>query len=73
MDEHLIESIASELKLVDIHRLCNERNRRGKRSALDQLLARQQRRCTELTDTLARTYFSHAMTVRSSSAGGGMA
>lgn len=72
-DQHLIESISSELKLLDIYQVCGELNRRGKRSALDQLLARQQNRCANLTDTLARTYFSHAMTVRSSSAGGGIA
>jgi len=67
-EEHLAEAIASELKLLDIHFLCDRKNKRGKRILLDNLLSREQARCFELSDLLARTYFSHAKTVRSGSA-----
>jgi len=67
-EEYLVEAIAGELKLVDIFYICGARNKRGKRTVLDKLLDRIQARCLELSDTLARTYFSHAMTVRSGSA-----
>ena len=65
-EEHLVESIVSELKLLDIYALGAARNKRGKRVQLDRMLGRQQQHCSELSDTLARIYFSHAMPVRSS-------
>lgn len=65
-EEHLVESIVSELKLLDIYALSGARTKRGKRLQLDRMLRRQQMHCSELSDTLARTYFSHAMPVRSS-------
>ena len=64
-EEHLVEAIASELKLLDIYALCETRTKRGRRLELDRMLERQQQRCSELSDTLARTYFSHATPVRS--------
>lgn len=64
-EEHLVEAIASELKLLDIYALCEARTKRGRRLELDRMLERQQQRCSELSDTLARTYFSHATPVRS--------
>jgi uncharacterized alpha-E superfamily protein len=70
-EEHLVEAIASELKLLDIYRLCDSRTRHGKRLELDRMLERQQSRCVELSDTLARIYFSHAMATRSRAATGG--
>jgi len=70
-EELLVEAIASELKLLNIYNLCEARTKSGKRLMLDRLLDRQQDRCTELSDTLARTYFSHAMPVRSGGMAGG--
>jgi len=64
-EEYLVQAIASELRLLDIYYLCDTKNKRGKRVQLDNLLNRKQARCQELTEMLARTYFSHAMTVRS--------
>ena len=64
-EEHLVEAVASELKLLDIGQLSETRTKRSRRLRLDRLLERQQSRCSELSDTLARTYFSHAMPVRS--------
>ena len=69
--EHLVEAIASALKLADIYDLCAARTKRGKRARLDGFLNDIQDQCIELSDTLARTYFSHAMTVRSGGVSGG--
>ena len=62
---YLVESIASELRLVDIYALAAQRSRRGTRTDLDNLLKKLQAEFLELSDILARQYFSHAMTVRS--------
>ena len=62
---YLVESIASELRLVDIYKLAAQRSRRGTRTDLDNLLRKMQAEFLELSDILARQYFSHAMTVRS--------
>jgi uncharacterized circularly permuted ATP-grasp superfamily protein/uncharacterized alpha-E superfamily protein len=70
-EEYLVEALASELKLLDIDWICRSRTKRGKLLHLDRLLARQQNRCMEITDTLARTYFSHATAKRSGVAIGG--
>ena len=69
--EHLVEAISSQLKLLDIYELCGVRTQRGKRSNLDGFMRQIQAQCSELSDTLARSYFSHAMTVRSGSMSGG--
>ena len=62
---YLVESITSELRLVDIYALAAQRSRRGTRTDLDNLLRKMQGEFLELSDILARQYFSHAMTVRS--------
>jgi uncharacterized alpha-E superfamily protein len=69
--EYLVESISSELRLVDIYKLSAQQSRRGTRTDLDNLLKKLQAECLELSDILARSYFSHAMTVRSGVSGGG--
>ena len=68
-EEYLAESIASELRLLDIHALCEKRSKRGARTDLEDLLKRLQAQTVELSDILARSYFSHAMTVRSGGGG----
>jgi len=69
-EQYLIEAMRSDIKLVDIQKLCRTRNKRGKRILIDQLLERQERRMFELSDALARTYFSHVLPTRSAFAGG---
>lgn len=71
-EEYLVEALASELKLLDIDWICQARTKRGKLLHLDRLLERQQNRCLEISDTLARTYFSHATATRSRGATGGV-
>jgi uncharacterized circularly permuted ATP-grasp superfamily protein/uncharacterized alpha-E superfamily protein len=65
-EEFLAEALISDIRLADINEICGTRSGRGRRVILDRLLERQQKRCTELSDTLARTYFSHATPARSS-------
>ncbi len=66
--QFLIEAMRSELKLVDVRRLCAQRNKRGKRVQLQKLLERIESRTYELSDALAQRYFSHAMATRSRTA-----
>ena len=68
---HIVEAMVSELKLLDIYEICETRSKRGKRTRLDSLMQRAQTQCVELSDTLARTYFSHARTFRSGGVSGG--
>ena len=70
-EKYLVESIVSELRLLDIYALSAQRSRRGTRTDLDNLLKKLQAECSELSDILARSYFSHAMTVRSGISGVG--
>jgi uncharacterized circularly permuted ATP-grasp superfamily protein/uncharacterized alpha-E superfamily protein len=70
-EEFLTESLVSELRLLDIEEVCRAVNKRGRRMQLHRMLLRHQGWCSEISDTLARTYFSHARAVRSSSQGGG--
>ncbi len=62
-DQSLVLGMKSELQLADLQAVCAARNSRGVRSQLDSLLASQQRRFAELSDVIARTYFSHADTI----------
>jgi uncharacterized alpha-E superfamily protein len=62
-DQSLVVGMKNELLLADLHAVCGVRNRRGVRSHLDALLESQQRRFAELSDVIARTYFSHADTI----------
>lgn len=64
-EEHLVDALVSELKLVDIDKLCKGVTGRGKRLHLDRLMQRQYTRCGDISDILARTYFVHATLVRS--------
>lgn len=68
-DQQLIVAAASELKLCPIHALCNSINKRGRRANLEKFLARQEARLIELSDSIARVYFTHTLPTRSSSAG----
>lgn len=71
-EQYLVETMRSDLKLLDVQWLCREANRRGRRTALDQLLQRTEERVLQLSDALARSYFSHVLPTRSASAGGVM-
>jgi hypothetical protein len=53
----------SDLMLADLHAICAARTGRGVRNRLDALLESQARRFAELSDAIARSYFSHADTV----------
>ena len=62
-DQSLVLGMKNELMLADLHAVCAVRNRRGVRTELDALLESLQRRFADLSDMIARTYFSHADTI----------
>lgn len=69
-EQYLIAAMGSELRLADVHRLCSQRNRRGRRVELAHFLERQESQANEVSEALARKYFSHVLPQRSASAGG---
>jgi uncharacterized circularly permuted ATP-grasp superfamily protein/uncharacterized alpha-E superfamily protein len=62
-DRSLVVGMRSDLMLADLHAICAARTGRGVRNRLDALLESQARRFAELSDAIARSYFSHADTV----------
>ena len=69
-ERYLTEKMESTLRLADVHALCAQRNKRGHRVNLAQFLDTLQNQSYELSDVLARKYFSHVLPTRSTSAGG---
>ncbi len=69
-EQRLIETLRGNIKLVDIQELCGTRNKRGKRVLIDRLLTRLEGSLYQLSDAIARSYFSHVLPTRSTSAGG---
>lgn len=69
-EQYLIVAMASQLRLADAQRLCGWRNKRGRRSELNDFVATLENQMFELADVIARKYFSHAMPTRSKSSGG---
>ncbi len=69
-EQYLITSMSSRLRLMDVHALCSKQNKRGKRAELDKFLQSKEAKAYELSEVLARRYFSHVLPKRSASAGG---
>ncbi|MEQ8229794.1 MAG: circularly permuted type 2 ATP-grasp protein [Rhodospirillales bacterium] len=69
-EEYLVQSMDSQLRLADVLALCERRNKRGQRIELAQFLDRISDQTLEMSDALARKYFSHVLPTRSTSAGG---
>ena len=68
-EQYLISAMTSQLRLIDVHHLCGHRDKRGKRIELNQFLLQLESQASEISEALARTYFSHVMTMRSASTG----
>lgn len=66
-ERHLIASLRSMVKLMDVHKICSQTNRRGKRVELAHLLERLESQINEISEVLGRKYFSHVLPTRSSS------
>ena len=60
----------SSLRLADVLALCEQRNKRGQRAELAQFLDTITSQTLEMSDSLARKYFSHVLPTRSTSGGG---
>lgn len=69
-EQHLIATMQGTLKLLDVHAICASVNRHGKRVELSKLAESMEFQAYEISDALARKYFSHVLPTRSSSAGG---
>jgi uncharacterized circularly permuted ATP-grasp superfamily protein/uncharacterized alpha-E superfamily protein len=69
-EQRLVIAAASELKLCNINELCRQHNARGRRVALEKFLRTQEQRILEISDNVARIYFTHALPTRSGSVGG---
>jgi len=64
-EEHLLVSMSSQLRLVDISDICSNRNRSGRLMMLSRLVETMERQTYEVADELARRYFSHVLPTRS--------
>ena len=69
-EEYLIQSMYSQIRLADVMELCNQRNKRGQRNELAQFLDQIANQTLEMSNAIARKYFSHVLPTRSTSAGG---
>ncbi len=69
-EEFLVQSMDSQLRLADVIQLCERRNKRGQRIELAQFLDQITAQTLEMSDVLARKYFSHVLPTRSTAAGG---
>lgn len=69
-EKYLIVAMTSQLQLADVHDLCAQRNRGGRRLELSRFVETLENRTYEVSEELARKYFSHVMPTRSASAGG---
>lgn len=69
-EQYLITSMSSRLRLMDVNALCGKLNSRGKRADLKKFLESKENKTYELSEVLARKYFSHVLPKRSASAGG---
>lgn len=69
-EQYLVESMKSQLRLADVQQLCTLVNKRGQRIQLARLMERLSNETYEMSDALARKYFSHIVPIRSASAGG---
>ena len=69
-EQHLAVSMTSQLRLADINALCAQRNKSGRREELAKFVENLENQTYELSDALARKYFSHVLPTRSSSSGG---
>jgi len=69
-EEFLVESMYSSLRLADVLALSEQRNKRGQRTELAQFLDAITSQTLEMSDNLARKYFSHVLPTRSTSGGG---
>jgi uncharacterized circularly permuted ATP-grasp superfamily protein/uncharacterized alpha-E superfamily protein len=66
----LVQSMDSRLRLANVQALCDSRNKRGQRADLARFLEMISSQTLEMSDALARKYFSHVLPTRSTSAGG---
>lgn len=69
-EQYLISAMQSQLRLADVHALCASRNKRAQLKELELFLTRQEREAYEVSEALARNYFSHVLSTRSGFAGG---
>lgn len=69
-EQYLVVAMTSQLQLADVHGLCSQRNRSGRRMELARFVEMLENRTYEVSEALARKYFSHVLPTRSSSAGG---
>jgi uncharacterized circularly permuted ATP-grasp superfamily protein/uncharacterized alpha-E superfamily protein len=60
--KRLTTGLTAELRLADMARMCELRNQKGVRVNLERLVRRLDAGVEELSDVIARTYFSHSMT-----------
>lgn len=68
--QYLVASMDAALRLVDVFGLCEVNDKRGRRADLAAFVQSIEHQTYELSDVLARTYFSHVLPTRSVSAGG---
>ena len=69
-DQYLITAIESEIKLADLIQLCRLPGGEKTRDELSALLIKLEQQSFELSDELARRYFSHIQPTRSTSSRG---
>jgi uncharacterized alpha-E superfamily protein len=69
-EQHLIVAMTSQLRLADINALCAQRSKGGRRLELNKFVENLENQTYEVSDALARKYFSHVMPTRSASSGG---
>ena len=60
--KRLTTGLCTDLRLADMARLCEVSGKRGLRVNLDRLVRRLEAGVQELSDVVARTYFSHSLT-----------
>jgi len=68
-EEYLVELMASRLRLADVQALADEQAEAGERAALLAFISEVEGLAADLSDALARKYFSHVLPTRSGYAG----
>lgn len=63
-EQFLVTTMMSDLRLADVQELCDGRDRKGNRSDLSRFLLRQESHANDLSQSLARKYFSHVVPTR---------
>ncbi len=69
-EQFIVATMSSDLQLIDVQMLCDQKDRRDRRMDLSRFLERQEKHAIDLSQTLASKYFSHVVPTRGKQSGG---